>query len=314
MAQIPRAALDYLTNEINGISADARAKVKKVLAELNWDDVAACRDAVCDALDMVMAEYGQTAAQASADFYDIARTACVGEPMGAVAYDGLSVDARHGAVRAITQDIVDGNYKSFNRRILERVDYEIKCAAANSARHNGVKDRSRPRFARVPSGGETCRFCIMLASRGPVYVSQDSAGATDHFHTNCDCRIVPFWDAVSMGKRSSRYSTATIVEGYDPDELYDKYIEFQNNPEYQKKLAASGGKRGIVMTNTNAYKHIGMFADRFRACKTMDELYAEADAALEWVNGTRFRNEATYRTVFDLLRTRAGERRRELMK
>ena len=30
MAQIPRAALDYLTKEINGISADAKAKVLRV--------------------------------------------------------------------------------------------------------------------------------------------------------------------------------------------------------------------------------------------------------------------------------------------
>ena len=48
MAQIPRAALDYLTKEINGISADAKAKVLRVLKELDWNDVSACRDAVID--------------------------------------------------------------------------------------------------------------------------------------------------------------------------------------------------------------------------------------------------------------------------
>lgn len=35
---------------------------------------------------------------------------------------------------------------------------------------------NRVRFARVPTGAETCTFCLMLASRGAVYSSATSAG------------------------------------------------------------------------------------------------------------------------------------------
>ncbi len=67
----------------------------------------------------------------------------------------------------------------------------------------------RPRYARVPSGAETCRFCIMLASRGAVYLSKENAGAVGHYHANCDCKVVPDW--------------GDGIEGYDPEGLYERW-------------------------------------------------------------------------------------------
>ena len=65
-------------------------------------------------------------------------------------------------------------------------------------------------FARVPSGATTCPFCLMLASRGFVYLSKESAGEFDRFHRHCDCRIVPGYPGMEL-------------EGYDPDEYYDMW-------------------------------------------------------------------------------------------
>lgn len=240
MATIPRAALDILTQQVNAISADAQAKVARVLESLDWSDIASCRDAAIEAVCMAMAEYGAAAAQASADMYDSARSACVGAPMGAVAEAGLSTEATAAAVRAFVNEINDGNREAFDRKVLERVDWETKRAAANSMRSNGSRDPLRPRFARVPSGGETCRFCIMLASRGPVYTSKDRAGASEHFHPGCDCRIVPFWDAVQTG--GSRAFSPTAVEGYDPDALYDEYVGFMGDTGFRKGVARSAAR------------------------------------------------------------------------
>lgn len=53
---------------------------------------------------------------------------------------------------------------------------------------NTERDPARPRYRRmVRSGG--CDFCKMLAGRGAVYRSEDSAGASVHFHDHCGCRI-----------------------------------------------------------------------------------------------------------------------------
>ena len=77
---------------------------------------------------------------------------------------------------------------------------------------NAKRDRTKGvRFARVPTGHETCTFCLMLASRGAVYHSRQSAGEFRHFHRHCDCKVVPGFEDDPM---------AELVQGHDPkDEL-----------------------------------------------------------------------------------------------
>lgn len=54
------------------------------------------------------------------------------------------------------------------------------------------RDRNyRGRFMRV-TDGNACAFCSMLASRGPVYLSADSAGASHRYHDRCGCSIRPY--------------------------------------------------------------------------------------------------------------------------
>ncbi|WP_158881978.1 hypothetical protein [Amycolatopsis anabasis] len=88
------------------------------------------------------------------------------------------------------------------------------------------------RWARVATGRETCAFCLALISRGPVYLSADTAGldlddtsATQLFqrslgigesarlaakeldesmtewHTGCDCKAVPVFDRTNWPGR-----------------------------------------------------------------------------------------------------------------
>lgn len=57
----------------------------------------------------------------------------------------------------------------------------------------------RPRaWARVLSGARSCWFCVMCASRGPVYRSAENAGDNkgpwNSYHDHCDCRVVPVFD------------------------------------------------------------------------------------------------------------------------
>lgn len=223
MAQIPRAALDYLTKEINGISADAKAKVLRVLKELDWNDVPACRDAVVDAVNAVLDNYGLAAGQAAADFFDAAREIAVGEKLGAAATAGRDAAATEGAIRAFVDKVNGGDYDAFERLVLSRVDYEIKRAAGTTMMENAARDPLSPRFARVPSGGETCKFCLMLAGRGFVYHSKKTAGEFGHYHDNCDCRIVASWDKDG-------------VEGYDPMSYHREWRGRENFTIPEAKL------------------------------------------------------------------------------
>ena len=208
---IPRAAVDFLTEEINGISADAQARVMEVLQGIQWtpENIAQCRDLVIQALATVMPTYTTMAAQASADFYDAARELVVGEKMGAKAISDFDMRKTEGAVRAFVRFVLRDDVQTFNDQVLQRIDYEMKRSANMSVVENGRRDPKKVRYARVPTGAETCDFCLMLASRGFVYQSESTASAS-HVHSHCDCRITPGWDGME-------------VEDYDPRSIYDRW-------------------------------------------------------------------------------------------
>lgn len=187
MATIPRAVLGVVSAQVNALSADAQEKLMRVLSRIEWtpDNIAECRATVVEAMQAVMPWYTALSAQASADLYDAVREASVGEALGAVAESGYRPEATDGAIRAGVQKIVDGKaVEAFNDYVLQRADYEIRRAANYCVTANGARDPLKPKYARVPTGAETCDFCLMLASRGFVYHSTSSA-AVDHTHASC---------------------------------------------------------------------------------------------------------------------------------
>lgn len=109
-------------------------------------------------------------------------------------------------------DGTDEGFQSFLRGITARARRNVSHAAdreiARSSEKMGRKVKGI-RFARVPSG-PACGFCIMLASRGFVYATRESAGEFTKFHDDCGCRIVAGMQGIE-------------VEGYDPKGLYDRY-------------------------------------------------------------------------------------------
>lgn len=74
------------------------------------------------------------------------------------------------------------------------------------------------KFARVPTGYETCTFCMMLASRGAVYHTRKSAGEFRHFHRGCDCKVVPAFG-------NDKYEE--VVQGVRPKELLGQWECFK---------------------------------------------------------------------------------------
>nr|WP_058270254.1 hypothetical protein [Olsenella massiliensis] len=84
---------------------------------------------------------------------------------------------------------------------------------------NAGRDRKRgARFARVPTGAETCTFCLMLVGRGAVYHTRKTAGEFRHFHRRCDCKVVPGFEDDP---------DAEIVQHYDPKDMRDRMSEME---------------------------------------------------------------------------------------
>lgn len=143
------------------------------------------------------------------------------------------------------------------------------------------------RFARVPTGFETCTFCLMLASRGAVYHTLKTAGEFKHFHRRCDCKIVP-----GFGYDPD----AELVEGVRPEELYELYKQFKEIESYKlpraqedavKAARADAAGDGVFSRATSdgelaAYFDAGVkdALKRFRKSKTVDSYDATVNAYL----------------------------------
>ena len=157
---------------------------------------------------------GEIAGGYGASFFDDVM-AENGETREGVIYSFSNTEANNKAVRGMMQDVVaGGSVASFFDAIQNRLDYNIR-RTSNQCVLENIKDRSKHlKFARVPTGLETCAFCFMLASRGFVYWSRATAGEFDHYHSNCNCRIVPGFDDVDPDSQ---------VEGYEPSKYYKQY-------------------------------------------------------------------------------------------
>lgn len=79
----------------------------------------------------------------------------------------------------------------------------------------GYKGADEARFARVPQGADPCAWCLMLASRGFVYLSEwtaeHRASDGDLYHSCCRCIAI------------SSFDSDPRLEGYDPDKYKDMY-------------------------------------------------------------------------------------------
>lgn len=87
-------------------------------------------------------------------------------------------------------------------------------SARLTTQNNRDLDPTHPRWARVPRGSNPCSFCVMLASRGFDYTSEDTANLGGSFHNgHCRCIAVCSWgkDKVfgySLQKYKTMYDAA----------------------------------------------------------------------------------------------------------
>ena len=164
-------------------------------------------------LPELLDQYGLVAAEAAAQWYEQihpdANYRAIVERADLSALRGrLDVDTAFYAAK--NQQGQDGLAQALFDKIAPDFEREMTRRARRTVRRNVRFDPSKPRWARIPYGKKTCAFCVMLASRGFAYHTQETAGYKEKFHSNCDCRIVPHW-----GKGS--------IKGYDPSPYLDLY-------------------------------------------------------------------------------------------
>ena len=261
---VPRSYIERYTKALNLANEQSRAALVEALAAIDYTaDVEDIREAVILVMQAACGASTTVAARLSAEFYDGLRYLSVGERLGAIAESGRDPDATTGAIRAFVQLIVDGEpIEDFIALCASRIDYENKRAANECIVNNAMRDPLQPKWARVPTGDETCEYCIMLASRGFVYGSLELAS---HAHENCDCRIIPGWG------RSSK------VEGYDADDYFDEYLKIAAKFGAGHTRSTSGKKPNRMIGSGSRFDGVNAMNDYLRESKTLDELYERAD-------------------------------------
>lgn len=177
------------------------------------------RAVLLEAIPLIVEKYGSVAAVGAEEWYQRARDLYVSGSYSTVLGEPVESAAIAYNVRAVIGPLFDGELapdvamSQVTRRLSEVVERSVKYNVRSTVLANAVRDKAAVKFARVPAGAETCKFCLMLASRGWVYATKASASRAksgNSFHAGCDCVVVPSFGA-----------NAPTIAGYDPDAIYE---------------------------------------------------------------------------------------------
>lgn len=207
--------------------ADAQKEaIKQAQRELGmvWRETenlasAARRDALVDLTQAIVHRYGNLGSSAAEEWYNTVRLRWFDDLFEVNPFEQDPNDdyQLRRIIRAKADMLFpeaerydpEGFLKYLNNVVERNVHQHGRTTIARAVEkepHRGV------RFGRVPTGATTCIFCFMLASRGFVYRSADTASFKAHFKD--DCEIVPEFKA-----------GANQIEGYDPDSMADMWAE-----------------------------------------------------------------------------------------
>lgn len=201
---------NYIT-KLSALNKTASDKVAKWVEKNGLEDTRQLLD-YCYAISM---KYGNGSASLSALMYDT-----LAELEGAMVEPAILAPLpEYGEVAKAVQGTMKTSLNP--EEIGGAVGRLVKRCGADTTLYNAQRDGAE--FAWIPSG-DTCAFCITLASRGWQHVSKQSLknGHAEHIHSNCDCQY------------AIRFNSSFNVAGYDPDKYYEQYESAEGNTPKQK--------------------------------------------------------------------------------
>lgn len=217
-----REDLNRLNKAHNRTVEQARRELQKIWDSVMvryYDDPAAQRDALLELVSALAGKYADVDGAAAAEWYETMRLKWFDDDFEvSVGYDDSTRWIREG-IRTQAGALWGDDPDKLRRYMMASMERWVKQGGRDTITRNVERDPRKPRFARVPQG-PTCGWCIMLASRGWVYSSAEAAGELRKYHNDCNCEIVPSWD-----------KDKPIVEGYDPDVLYRRYLKCRETVE-----------------------------------------------------------------------------------
>ena len=171
-------------------------------------------NALIDYAYSVSSAYGESAASIACEFYDAVAAA-----------SNANIPSAEPAPTATYQEVakaIRGTGKSENLDLMANsIGRLVKMAGVDTTMQNALRDGAE--WAWIPSG-DTCAFCLVLASRGWQRASKKAikGGHAEHIHANCDCTY------------AVRFNRETNVEGYDQTLFLDIYENAKGDTPEEK--------------------------------------------------------------------------------
>lgn len=211
------------------------ARLNQSAGQLMADYIAAHGTGDTDALiayaHALVTKYGEGSAELACQMYDaLAAAAKAGVPAAEPAQT-----ASYGEVARMVQAT-----KASPPQMQRGVSRLVKRAGADTTLKNALRDGAE--FAWIPQG-DTCAFCLTLASRGWQKASQAAikGGHAEHIHANCDCEY------------AIRFDGASTVAGYDPEKYLKQYRDAGSDVNALRRVNYARNRERINAQKRAAY-------------------------------------------------------------
>lgn len=196
-------------NEMSKISDTAAGLMRAFIEKNGIQDRKKLIDYACALAD----RYGEAIAELSCQMYEATALA-----------QGVTIPAAEPSPIPSYGEVakaINGTIKQSEILIPNTVGRLVKQVGADTTLKNAKRDRAQ--FAWIPHG-DTCAFCMTLASRGWQYISDKTLknGHAEHIHSNCDCQY------------AVRFDTESGVEGYDSEKYFKMYRDAEGRTPNDK--------------------------------------------------------------------------------
>lgn len=189
-------------------------------------------DALITYAAALVTKYGEGSAELACQMYDVlAEAANAGVPAAEPAEP-----ADYGEVARMVNATKNQNPAN----LPNGVSRLVKRAGADTTLKNAVRDGAE--WAWVPHG-DTCPFCITLASNGWQKASSKvlKGGHAEHIHANCDCEF------------AIRFDHGTTLAGYDPEKYLKQYRDAGGDINKMRRIDYAARKDAINAQKRAAY-------------------------------------------------------------
>ena len=170
--------------------------------------VAEFRDFVIDLYGVALPNFTELEETLSCSVFDALAESVGFDGEKARTYDTIDYEQVEEKVHYMARHLANDDVEAFKREVVDITRYYAKRSAFQNMKRNC--NAQEVKWARMPSGFETCPFCFMLASRGFVYANKKAASEGQHgYHNHCDCIAIPGFQGKDGNPR-------VRIDGYDP--------------------------------------------------------------------------------------------------